>query len=169
LNAERHIMNFDYLDLNRTHFEQAPDGTLRVTLQDKLCALQVEARCAFALSHPEEQIVLRDGADKEVGVLQTLNEVPQPAQKWLREQLERRYFLPQITAIHDITERFGSLVWDVDTDRGRILVSTRQMHEAIYEIEPGRFLITDAEGNRYEIKNINTLDEKSRARFIGKY
>ena len=162
-------MNFEYLDLNRTHFEQAPDGTLRVTLQDKLCALQVEARCAFALSHPEEQIVLRDGADKEVGVLRALNEVPQPAQNWLREQLERRYFLPQITAIHDITERFGSSVWDVDTDRGRTTINSRQMREALYEIEPNRFLITDTEGNRFEIKDLSTLDEKSRARFIGKY
>lgn len=162
-------MNFDYLDLNQTHFEQAPDGTLRVTVKNQKCSMRVEARCAFALSHPDEQIVLRDGADKEVGVLRTLAEVAEPARTWLREQLERRYFLPQITAIYGITERFGSSVWDVDTDRGRILVSTRQMHEAVYEIEPGRFLITDAEGNRYEIRNISKLDEKSRARFIGKY
>ena len=162
-------MNFEYLDLAKTHFEQAPDGTLRVTLEGQRCALGVEARCAFALTHPDEHIVLRDGADKEVGVLHSLAEVPQPAQEWLRAQLERRYFLPQVTAIHGIVERFGSSVWDLDTDRGRVVVSTRQMHEALQEINPGRFLITDAEGNRYEIKDIQALDEKSRARFIGKY
>ena len=162
-------MNFDYLDLAKTHFEQSPDGTLRVTLDGLKCAMGVEARCAFALTHPEQHIVLRDGADKEVGVIQNLAQVPQPAQGWLRNQLERRYFLPQVTAIHGIAERFGSSVWDLDTDRGRIVVSTRQMHEALQEIEPGRFLITDAENNRYEIKDIQALDEKSRARFIGKY
>jgi diaminopimelate decarboxylase len=162
-------MNFDYLDLAKTHFEQAPDGTLRVTLEGVKCAMGVEARCAFALTYPEDHIVLRDGADKEVGVIQSLAQVPQPAQKWLRIQLERRYFLPQVTAIYGIVERFGSSVWDLDTDRGRVVVSTRQMHEALQEIEPGRFLITDAENNRYEIRNIKALDEKSRARFIGKY
>lgn len=162
-------MNFEYLNLATTHFEEAPDGTLRVTLEGRKCALRVEARCAFALTHPEEQIVLRDGAEKEVGVLRSLAEVPQPAQQWLRDQLERRYFLPQVRAIHGIVERFGSSVWDLDTDRGRIIVSTRQMHEALQEIEPGRFLITDAESNRYEIKDLQTLDEKSRARFMGKY
>jgi hypothetical protein len=162
-------MNFDYLDLEKTHFERAPDGTLRVTIDGDRCALQVDARCAFPLSHPGQQIVLRDGADKEVGVLPSRSGVPQPARDWLREQLERRYFLPQITAIHGITEMFGSSVWDVETDRGHSFINTRQMNEAVYEMEPGRYLITDAEGNRYEIKNIRSLDEKSRARFMGKY
>lgn len=162
-------MDFKYLDLTTTHFTLAPDGTLRVVLDGDRCALRVEARYAFALSHPEEHIVLRDGADKEVGVVRSLDELAEPAQGWLRAQLERRYFLPQITAIHAITERFGSSVWDVDTDRGPALVSTRQMNEALYEIEPGRFLLTDTENTRYEIKDISALDEKSRARFIGKY
>jgi len=131
--------------------------------------MRVEARAAFALSHPEEQIVLRDGADKEVGVLPSLALVPEPAQTWLREQLERRYFLPQITGIHNIIERFGSSVWDLETDRGRVVITTRQMHESIHELGNGRFLLTDAEGNRYEIKDFAALDETSRARFVGKY
>ena len=162
-------MNFDYLDIATTHFERAPDGTLRMTVQDQRCALRVEARYAFALSHPGEEIVLRDGADKEVGVLRTLTEVPEPAHTWLREQLARRYFLPQITAIYNIIERFGSSVWDLETDRGRVIASTRQMHEAIHEMGNGRFILTDAEDNRYEIKDIKALDEDSRARFVGKY
>jgi len=162
-------MNFDYLDLAATRFERAPDGTLRVIVQDHKCGMRVEARAAFALSHPEEQIVLRDGADKEVGVLRSLAKVPEPAQTWLREQLERRYFLPQITAIYSIMERFGSSVWDIETDRGRVVASTRQMHESVHELGKGRFLLTDVEGNRYEIKDFTSLDEDSRTRFVGKY
>ena len=162
-------MNFDYLDVNKTHFEYAPDGTLRAIIEGEKCALRVEARRAFPLSHEREHISLRDGADKEIGVLRSLDEVPQPAREWIEAQLERRYFLPQVTAIYDIIERFGSSVWDLQTDRGRVTVSTRQMHEAVHEVEPGRFLITDAENNRYEIKAISALDEQSRARFAGKY
>jgi len=162
-------MDFEYLDIATTHFERAPDGTLRVIVQDQKCAMRVDARYAFALSHPGEEIVLRDGAEKEVGVLRTLAEVPEPARQWLHDQLERRYFLPQITGIYNITERFGSSVWDLETDRGRVIVSTRQMHESIHELGNGRFLLTDAEGNRYEIKDFSVLDEDSRARFIGKY
>jgi hypothetical protein len=162
-------MEFDYLNLNKTHFERSPDSTLRVIIEDDRCGMRVEARRAFPLSHEREHISLRDGADQEIGVLRSLDAVAQPARDWLEEQLERRYFLPQVLAIHGITERFGSSVWDLQTDRGRVTVSTRQMHEAVHEVEPNRFLITDAEGNRYEIRDLNALDEPSRARFAGKY
>ena len=162
-------MDFDFLDLSKTTFERAPDVTLRVMLEGDRCALRVEALRAFPLSHPRENIVLRDGADKTVGTLRALDDLPETERGWLEEQLERRYFLPQVLAIHDIMERFGSSVWDLGTDRGRVTVSTRQMHEAIHEVEPNRFLITDAENNRYEIRNLAALDKESRARFQGKY
>ena len=107
--------------------------------------------------------------DREAHAPDALDDLPKTARGWLEEQLERRYFLPQVLAIHDIMERFGSSVWDLQTDRGRVTVSTRQMHEAIHEVEPNRFLITDAENNRYEIRNLAALDKESRARFQGKY
>jgi hypothetical protein len=37
-------------------------------------------------------------------------------------------------------------------DRGHREVATKPLHEAIFEIEPGRYLITDNESNRYEIR-----------------
>jgi hypothetical protein len=42
------------------------------------------------------------------------------------------------------------------------------MNEAVAEAEPGRYIITDVENNRYEIKSLNELDPESRARFYGK-
>jgi hypothetical protein len=168
ISANQH-MTFDYLDLTKTHFEHAPDGTLRVVIEGDKCGLRVEARRAFPLSHDREHISLSDGAGNEVGVLRALDELTQPARGWIEELLERRYFLPQVLVIHGITERFGSSVWDLETDRGRVTVSTRQMHESVHEVEPNRFLITDAENNRYEIKDLRALDEKSQARFVGKY
>jgi hypothetical protein len=161
-------MEFEYLDPKATQFEQAPDGTLRVIVPDVKCAIRVEPVRAFPLSHPEEHIVLRDGKNKEVGTLEKLKDVPEPAQTWLRDGLQRRYFLPRITGIHDIAERFGSSVWDLETDRGRHTVTTGQMNEAVHEVEPGRYLLTDVEGNRYEIRNLAELDAASRARFQGK-
>jgi len=159
---------FEYLDVSRVEFRRAPDGTLRLLLADR-CGLNVEPYRAFPLSHPEEYIVLRDGAGQELGILRELNQVPEPTRALLRELLHRRYFLPRVLAIHGITERFGSSVWDLQTDRGRCTVTTRQMNEAVFEVETGRYLITDVEGNRYEVKDLAALDADSRARFFGKY
>jgi hypothetical protein len=161
-------MEFEYLDPKTTLFEQAPDGTLRVIVPEVKCAIRVEPLRAFPLSHPEEQIVLRDGKNKEVGTLEKLSDVPEPAQSWLREGLHRRYFLPRIIGIRDITERFGSSVWVLETDRGSHTVTTGQMNEAVHEVEPGRYLLTDVEGNRFEIRSLKELDADSRARFQGK-
>ena len=161
-------MDFSYLDPATTIFETAPDGTLRVIIANERCGLRVEAWRAFPLSFPDEHIALRDGAGQELGVLRDLKDLPETVRDLLHEQLRRRYFLPRVTAIYSVTERFGSSIWELQTDRGPRSVTTRQMNEAVSEIEPGRYLITDVEDNRYEIKDLNALDADSRARFFGK-
>jgi hypothetical protein len=130
--------------------------------------MRVEALRAFPLSHPLEHIVLRDGGGREFGVLRHVSDLPEEARALIEAQLHRRYFLPRITAIYGVTERFGSSVWDIETDRGRREVSMGQINEAIAEVEPGRYLLTDVEGNRYEVKELGELDPDSRARFLGK-
>ena len=89
-------MNSIYLDPKTTFFVTAPDDTMRVVVEGDRCSLQVQALRAFPLSHSEEQIVLRDGAGKEVGILRDLNELPDAAREMVRAQLHRRYFLPKI-------------------------------------------------------------------------
>ncbi|MBV9468697.1 MAG: DUF1854 domain-containing protein, partial [Abitibacteriaceae bacterium] len=124
-------MDFNYLDPHSTVFEIGPDGTLRVIVPDDRCGLRVDAFRAFPLSHPEEYIVLRDGNNKEIGALRDVKELPPQAASLVREQLRRRYFLPRVTAIYNITERFGSSVWELETDRGRCTVTTKAMNEAV--------------------------------------
>ncbi len=162
------LPEFEFLNPHSTRFERAPDSTLRVEVAGDRCGLRVQVLRAFPLKFPEQFIVLRDGDSKELGVIETLKAVPQPAQGWLREELFRRYFLPRIEVIHDITERFGTTVWDIETDRGRRTVTTNAMNEAVFEMEPNRFMVTDVEGNRYEIKDLEALDATTRARFVGK-
>jgi hypothetical protein len=161
-------MDFHFLDPEKTLIETAPDGTLRVVVEDDSCGMRVEAYRAFPLSYPEEYIALRDGGGREIGVLRDLREVAPTMRALVEEELRRRYFLPQITAIRNVTERFGSTEWDVETDRGPRRLAMRQINEAITEVSPERYLLTDVEGNRYEVKELSALDPESRARFLGK-
>lgn len=131
-------------------------------------AEQVHAFCAFPLSYPTKQIVLRTSADVEVGIIEDLTVLEPSIREAIEQQLERRYFLPQIVKIYKMTERFGSAIWDLETDRGRVAISTRQLNEAVRELGPQRFLIIDVEGNRYEIKNISELPLESQRHFVGR-
>lgn len=161
-------MDFQFLDPTKIHLETAPDGTLRAIVEDESCGMRVEAYRAFPMSYPEEYIALRDGGGRELGVLRHLREVPPAARALIETELRRRYFLPQITAILSVTERFGSTEWDVETDRGPRRLAMRQINEAITEVSPERYLLTDVEGNRYEVRDLEALDPESRARFLGK-
>jgi MoxR-like ATPase len=128
----------------------------------------VESICAFPLSYPEKEIVLQGNDKTELGIIEDLATLKKEIRQAILDQLEKRYFLPQVTMIHKMTERFGSAIWDLETDRGRIAISTRQLNEAVRELGPRRFLIVDVDGNRYEIKELNDLPPESQAHFIGR-
>ena len=155
-----------FLDLTAVRFEVALDGTLRVELADR-CGLAAEAMLAFPFSHSREHVVLRDGGGAELGIIERLDDVLQPARALIESQLRRRYFLPRVQSILATSERFGSSVWDVETDRGPRQVTMKLMNESVTEVEPGRYIITDVENNRFEIHDLSLLDELSRARFYG--
>ena len=157
-----------YLDPQSLTVEQAPDGTLRATLEGQKCATNVEVLRAFPISGEARDLILRDGGGKEIGILADLSAVEPTQRKLMEESLTKRYFLPKILKIHSIFERFGSAVWDVETDRGRTELNTKAMHEAVYEVSPTRFLLRDSGDNRFEIADLSQLDEASRKLFAGK-
>ena len=158
----------DFLEVARLHLSLAPDGTLRAVIEGERCARNVKVLRAFPLSAPDVHIVLRDGADKELGVLESLSAAPEPMRALLQEALDRQYFLPRILKINSLTERFGSAVWDVETDRGPITINSQSIIDSLTEMGRGRYLLKDTEGNRFEIRDVEGMDEDSRRRFAGK-
>ncbi len=157
-----------YLDPKNLLVELAPDGTLRATLIGQKCAMRVEVLRAFPISGGERDLVLRDGGGKEIGILADLSGVETAQRQMLRDSLDNRYFLPKILKIHSIFERFGSAIWKVETDRGETEITTKALHEAIYEVTPTRYMLRDTGDNRFEIPDLNALDEESRQKFAGK-
>jgi hypothetical protein len=125
-------------------------GVCRLTLPDECSYIRVYAFLCFPLSHPDEYISLRDGED-EIGIVRDLNEFDHATQTMVRELLARRYFVPRVLKILSAKERYGGMTWQVDTDRGIKTVITKSLHEALHENSPGRYFITDTDGNRFEV------------------
>ena len=159
----------EFLDLSKLHLEIAPDDTLRAVLEGDRCGRNVQVLRAFPLSSPDEHIVLRDGAGKELGVIERLSAVDEPRRALLTQALDKHYFLPRILKINALTERFAAAVWDVETDRGPIKISTANLIDALTEMDNGLYILRDAEGNRYEIRDVERMDEPSRLMFAGKF
>ncbi len=158
----------DFLDLSTLHLEIAPDDTLRAVIEGDRCGRNVQVLRAFPLSAPDQHIVLRDGANKELGVIERLSMVDEPRKTLLQQALNKYYFLPRIVKIKALKERYGAAVWDVDTDRGPIVINTTHLIDALTEMENGIYILRDTEGNRYEIREVEKMDEPSRLMFAGK-
>lgn len=156
-----------FLDPQRLRFWRTAGGILRVTLEDELTCLKVSVARAFPLSHPEEYISLRDGAGKELGLLRRLKDLPRDARALVEEELWRRYFQPQIEAILSLTERFGVATWKVRTNRGEHEFFTRNVRDSVAELGPQHYMVTDVDGNRYEIPDLTKLDPRSASLLLG--
>ena len=143
-------------------------AALRMTVAGEQSVLRVTVLRAFPLSDPDRYLSMRDGGGQEVGVLRDPAALPAEAQALLAEELERRYVIPVITRVLEARERFGIVDWRVQTDRGERAFTTRNLRDAQVSPAPGRFVISDVDGNRYDIPDLEALDATSRA-FLGQH
>ncbi len=121
----------------------------------------VEVKRAFPFEKPEEFIVLADEDGKDQGFIRSLSQRRESEKDILRKELARRYFMPLIRRILKITDRFGFSYWKVETDGGIIEFSVRDTYKSIIRPDE-RMIITDADGNRFQIPDVNALDKRSR-------
>ena len=118
----------------------------------------------FPLTEPDAwiSVVARDG--REIGIIRDATKLHRRALDALREELRRRYLVPQVQRIISCRTRGDATHWKVQTDRGTITFVTRHLREQVKEPMPRRLTIVDIEGNRYDIPDISALDPDSRRR-----
>lgn len=117
----------------------------------------------FPLSEPEGWIAILDKDGKEIGVMKSLRGLNPDALALAREELYRRYVVPQIRRVLYCRQRFDLLEWEVETDRGLARFITRNLREQVQQHRPNHFTFTDVEGNRYDVPDLLALDPDSRS------
>ena len=120
-----------------------------------------EAKRAFPFEKEEEFIILMSEEGKDLGFIRRLCDRSQEEQDLLRKELKRRYFMPVITKIHKVKEQFAFSYWKVDTDCGPLEFSVRDTYKSLIHLG-ARIIVTDADGNRYDIPDNTKLDRPSR-------
>lgn len=125
--------------------------------------LRVSIARGFPLSDPDRYFGLRDGADKDIGMLAALEGLDAESRAIVEEELTRRYFLPKVLRVKDIKDEFGFTSFDVETDKGPRAFVVRHLRESVQSLSPTRVLVTDVDGNRWEFPDVRALDEKSYA------
>ena len=165
--ASIEYVSFDPTNIRLFRSEVPGDVTVRATVDDPAIGpprswRRVQVARAFPLSKPNQYIGLRDAADKDVGMLATLDGLDIESRKIIDEELTRRYFLPIIQQVYSVKEEFGITTWDVETDKGRRSFFVQNLRESFWEMVPRqRAIITDKDGLRYEFPDLTRLDAKT--------
>ena len=154
------IDELEFLDASHVRIERNAFEELVVQLPDGTTHKKVEPICAFPISETSRYISLIDEESNEIGIIEDIKHLPRASREVLIEELQKRYFMPKITKIHELDGQFGITQWVVETSQGDVEFGVRSRYD-IVTLENGRVLIKDADGNRYEIENYHKLDPKS--------
>ena len=122
---------------------------------------------SFPVTNPDEFLSVREpdskkqGRGKEIGMIRHMSDFDGETQKLFAEELDRRYFTPEILKINSVKDKFGYLYWDVNTTAGNVTFVLNNPFSNIRILEDGRILINDIDGNVFEILEPQKLEPSS--------
>lgn len=122
----------------------------------------LEPRRLFPVSGGNKYITLLDEDNKERAIIVDVDKLLPEAQEPILECLREFYLVPKILRVIDRIEKYGTLKWVVETDRGIVTFTINNRHSDIKIFYDGRVLVRDSNDNRYEIENYLQLDKHSR-------
>ena len=126
----------------------------------------LEPRRLFPVSSLNTYITLLDKDGTEIAIIRSLDDLDKDSREIINESLIDYYLVPTITRIIDVHEKYGTLRWTVETDRGIKTFDIRNRNHDIKVYPDGRVRVRDADDNRYVIDDYRALDQKSRKNML---
>lgn len=125
---------------------------------------RVEIIRAFPITNPDEYLAVRNasgGRRDEIGLIHSIHVFDKDTVALLNEELDRRYFVPEITKIYSMKEKYGYHYTEALTSAGRIKFVMNNPSNSIRTLEDGRVLITDTDGNCFCLRDPQKMDKAS--------
>jgi len=114
----------------------------------------------FPFTDPTKYIAIHDEQDAEIGVIEDLEQLPEEMKSIITEQLDLYYFTPVISKVINIKDEYGYAYFHVMTNRGECKFAINMGGNAVSKLSDNRLLITDLDGNRFEIADVLALTVK---------
>lgn len=154
-------MRINYLNGKNTVFFKSGDFIGAETNYVDHPIPRVHLHRMFPFSEPFTNISVQDDEGEEIGLIASIADFSPETAKMLRDELEKSYFVPKITEIFSVKEKFGFSAWKVSTDVGDLDFTLRDTYRSMIFAGGGRIFLVDSDGNRYEIPDVAKLDAKS--------
>jgi hypothetical protein len=147
---------------NADRVERFENNLVNVHLADGRVLEALEPRRLFPVSLLDRYITLLDSEGVEICVIRALADMQEESRKVLQDALDDYYLVPHITRIITSVEKYGTLRWTVETDRGIQSFDIRNRNHDIRVNRDYSIRVRDADDNRYIIEDYRTLDKQSR-------
>lgn len=99
---------------------------------------------------------------KEIGVIKDLDDLAADTKKTADDYLKLKYYIPEIKKIHRITDnQMGYLFLEADTTAGEKKIAVYDWWHNFRVIHGKMLAVTDADGNRYSVPDVDRLDKAS--------
>jgi hypothetical protein len=152
------ILELRYITKDNSIFSRTSGGFVSLDYADKHYD-RISVYRTFPFTEPDQYISIREPDEKarEIGMIKSLIDLSKDQQEMLREQLNLRYFTPIIEKINDIKDEYGFAYFDVLTNYGACRFTIHMGGGSVVSLSDHRLLITDLDGNRFEIPDIYKL------------
>ena len=151
-----------YIDQYTGRIKRTDIYLVTLTLKDGTVIEDLEPRRLFPVTNADMFITLLDHDEKEVAFVRDLAELDPESANELRACFKEYYRIPKILKLLESDEKFGSLTWRVETDRGTVCFRIRNRHSDIKCLDGKRVLVRDTNDNRYEIPDYTAMDNHSK-------
>ena len=121
-----------FLNSENAVFTRTEGGFLALKTGEKEYE-RVGVYLTFPLTNPNEFISIREADEKakEIGIIQSINDLGKDEQEMIREQVRLRYFMPVIRKVMDVKDEYGYAYWHVVTDYGACRFTTHMGGDAM--------------------------------------
>ena len=151
---------------DKDKIERKENNLVNITLSDGTKLESLEPRRLFPVSHADSYITLLNSEGIEEGIIRDISKLDPSSAQVIRESLDDYYLVPHIIRIVSSVEKYGTLRWTVETDRGIKNFDIRNRNHDIKVFKDGRVRVRDSDDNRYVIDDYKKLDAHSRAKLI---
>ena len=161
INSENKTLSIKFLEPDSCRFYVNPNGFTALKI-DETDYKRVRLLRTLPLGRPFEYISVTDMDKKEIGIIRDIREFSREEKEIIENDLADRYYCPEISEIISVKEKMGFLYFDVSIDGYKKTFAVKDISRNIKQLDSGAVLVSDADGNRFVIPDLNRVKSKSR-------
>lgn len=151
-----------YLDPGNADFKDG-GGCLIFTDKETGEKKRVILHLLFPYNTDRQLVSVLDPDKEEVGMIRDIGVFEGESLEAVEKEIGRRHFVRTITKILKLKDKNGITAWNVETADGYgAEFALKDTYGSMFRVTETRILITDIDGNRFEIPDTSKLDRASR-------